>query len=86
DRNSTEKEDELEKAAIRWDQEIYQHVKPPVNKSISKFEREKILVNTYVMPIHDFIEHAEVKPDAKRAVLHNKDGEVAIPLKDLKAG
>lgn len=84
--SKTEK-DELEQAAQRWSQEVYlQKVKPPVNKSITKFEREKILVNTYVMPIHDFIEHAEVEANAENAILHHLNGETTIPLNKLQAG
>ena len=82
-----DEEDDLEKAAQQWDQEVNpQRIKPPVNKSISKFEREKILVNTYVMPIHDFIENAEIKEGSKNAILHTSSNNVTITLEELKAG
>lgn len=81
------KVNELEKAAQQWDQEVNpQRIKPPVNKSISKFEREKILVNTYVMPIQDFIEHAEIKEGSKNAILHTSSNNETITLEELKNG
>src|SRR5690625_2759918 len=57
-----------QKQAELFDQE-YNRIKPPVNKSINKYEKEKILVNTYVMPIKDFVNHAEVNQDAERVIL-----------------
>ncbi|MGM8211880.1 hypothetical protein ACLIBH_03690 [Virgibacillus sp. W0430] len=83
----TNDEDTLEKAAQRWNQEVYQQkVKPPVNKSITKFEREKILVNTYVMPINDFVEHTEIQSDATEAILHHAGGETVVTLEALQTG
>lgn len=61
-----------------------QKIKPPVNKSITRFERDKILQNTYVMPIKEFISHAEVKSDAKQAKLVTKHGDKIIPLDVLQ--
>ncbi|WP_345739397.1 hypothetical protein [Virgibacillus salarius] len=40
----TNDQDELERASQRWSQEVYQqNIKPPVNRSIKKYEREKNL-------------------------------------------
>lgn len=79
-------EDELEKAANRWNRAVYEpHSKPPVNRSISKLEGEKILKGTFVMPIEDFITHCEIKSDATAASLIIADGEeVKISLEELK--
>lgn len=83
--NESDKENEFDKTAQRWSQEVYQQkIKPPVNKSINRFEKEKILKNSYVMPINDFIEHAELKSDAKEATLVTDQGDVNISLDDLK--
>lgn len=78
--------DELEQASNRWNRAVnQQYIKPPVNKSISKLEGEKILKGSYVMPIKDFVEHAEAKEDAKTATLLVEDGEdVTISLEELK--
>lgn len=80
-----EEEDELEKASQRFDRAIYQQqIKPPVNKSISRMEGEKILKNSYVMPLFEFLENAEVKSDAKDATLVTKEGDKKISLSELK--
>ncbi|MDL4841305.1 hypothetical protein [Aquibacillus rhizosphaerae] len=77
--------DELKKASERFNKEIYQHkIKPPVNKSIARFEREKILVSTYVMPIIDFLQTAEIKNNAQQARLVTQNGEEIITLTELR--
>lgn len=77
--------DELGRAADRFNREIYRtSVKPPVNKSITRFEREKILKNSYVMPLQEFLTHAEVKPDSKDATLTTVNGLINIPLLQLE--
>lgn len=78
-------EDELEEASNRWDRAVYEpNSKPPVNRSISKLEGEKILKGTYVMPIKDFITHSEIKKNAKNATLIVSEGEdITISLEEL---
>lgn len=84
--DDTNEEDELEKAANRWNRAVYEpHSKPPVNRSISRLEDEKILQGTFVMPIEDFITHSEIKSDAINASLIVADGEdVTISLGELR--
>ena len=78
--------DELKKAAERFNLEVYQQkIKPPVNKSINKYEREQILVNTYVMPIYDFVENAEVDSDVTEAILTTTNGPVEVPIDKFKS-
>lgn len=79
-------EDELEEAASRWNRAVYEpNSKPPVNRSISKLEGEKILKGTYVMPIKEFVEHAEANNEAKTATLIvGNDADVTITLEELK--
>src|SRR5690625_3133672 len=77
--------DQLKKAADRFNNEVYRaSVKPPVNKSITKFEREKILKNSYVMPLQEFLLHAEIKSDSKNATLTTINGPVNISLHELQ--
>jgi len=74
---------ELE-AAKRWDRAVYpDHIKPPVNRSISRMEGKEILKNSYVIPLSDFIENAEIKHDAESAVLETNTGEVSISIDQL---
>lgn len=86
---STEKhtetaDSETIKTADRLNRELYQQkVRPPVNKSITKYEREKILKNSYVMPIHDFLDHAEILEEAQDVTLVTKSGEKTISLTAL---
>ncbi|GAB3799995.1 hypothetical protein [Virgibacillus kimchii] len=86
--NHSEKEkenDELENASERFNREVYhQSAKPPVNRSIKKFEREKILKSTYVIPLNDFLENAEVKPEAKSVTLVTGKVNVSISLDKLR--
>lgn len=81
-----EKVDPSRKTAEMFDQELYfkTKVKPPVNKSINKFEREKILTHSFVMPFEDFLETAEVTDKAKNARLRRDDDEVIITVDQLK--
>jgi hypothetical protein len=80
-------DEENEKASKRWDRAVYQQkINPPVNKSISKFERNKILESTYVMPIKHFLKNAEVNEDANAAYLVTLNGEVEISIDDFNNG
>ncbi|MGP4106852.1 hypothetical protein [Virgibacillus sp. L01] len=78
-------DNELENASKRWNRAVYQQkINPPVNKSISRFEREKILVNSYVMPINEFVDHAEIKENATDVTLVTNKGEEHISLEALQ--
>jgi len=76
-------ENDFQKQAEIFEQE-YNSIKPPVNRSINKFEKEKILVNSYVMPIKDFINHAEVNQDAVRAILKTNEDDIVITIEQLE--
>lgn len=79
-------DDSLTKAAEIFNREIYTRSnKPPVNKSINRFEREKILESTYVMPIVEFLKHAEVNDNAKNAILKTDSDDVVITIEQLAA-
>ncbi|MFD1450641.1 MULTISPECIES: hypothetical protein [Oceanobacillus] len=81
---------ELEKAFIEREENkdsesIFQ--KPPVNRSISKMEGEEYLKNSYVIPLHDFLNNAEPKPNAKEAEFIKNNGKnEKISLEDAKNG
>ncbi|WP_332257495.1 hypothetical protein [Oceanobacillus manasiensis] len=80
-----EEDNELEKASKRWNREVYQqNIKPPVNQSIKKFEREKILTNSYVIPLKDFIANTEVNASAENAILIAGEKKIRISLDLLK--
>src|SRR5699024_5296243 len=68
-----------------FNQEVYaqKKIKPPVNKSLRRYDRNELLSESYVMPIEPFIEHTEVEIDAKEALLHTNNGEVILSLEQL---
>lgn len=80
-----EEEDDAQKTAEMFDQEVYaqKKIEPPVNKSLRRYDREALLSESYVMPLEPFIEHTEVTSDANEALLHTKDEQVAISLEQL---
>ena len=81
--NPNDKDIDVQKQAEIFERE-YNSIKPPVNKSIHRFEKEKILNNSYVMPIKDFINHAEVNKDAVRAILKTDQDDIVITVEQLK--
>src|SRR5690625_4281948 len=88
ERKEEPKEDSLAKAAELFNQEIYSQkkIKPPVNKSINRFEKEKILTNSYVMPIAEFIKTADINKNSERAILKtNDDDDVVINIEQLES-
>lgn len=81
-----EKEEEIDTGKFNemYSLEAYQQkVKPPVNKSLNKYEREKILTNTYVMPIKPFAENAEIESNATVAVLHTNETDIEISVEQF---
>lgn len=80
---NSEEPDELERASERFNREISGQNKPPVNRSISKMEGKEILKHSYLMPLRDFLENAEIKADAKDVSLITADGEKHLSLELL---
>lgn len=78
-------EDQAKKAAQLFDQELYfkTKVKPPVNKTLNRYEREQALTHTFVMPIGEFIKNAEIKDDASKAILKTNSDDVIISIEQL---
>ncbi|WP_067728235.1 hypothetical protein [Oceanobacillus damuensis] len=87
--SETEENDDLERRSERFNREVLETKmnRPPVNKSISKLEGEKILKNSYVIPLKDFIDNAEAEPEAENATLVTDGHEdVTITLEELANG
>ncbi|MBC5635836.1 hypothetical protein H8S33_03250 [Ornithinibacillus sp. BX22] len=83
--NHEEKDErnDVQEAQERWERAVGFQSKPPVNRSLAKHERENILKYSYVMPIEDFLNHAEIKADAKEALLVTESKEIIISISDL---
>ncbi|MCP8616650.1 hypothetical protein [Salirhabdus salicampi] len=70
-----------------WDREVYQQqINPPVNKSISKFERKQVLENTYVMPLAPFLQNAELNDNAQSIVLKTEETKHELPIQSVLDG
>ena len=82
---ATPKEDLSKKTAELFDQELYfkTKIKPPVNKTLNRYEREQALTHSFVMPIGEFIQNAEIKAEATKAILTTNDDDVVISLEQL---
>ncbi|WP_217585715.1 hypothetical protein [Lentibacillus saliphilus] len=75
----------IKNASERWDRELRRDmIKPPVNRSIKRFEREKILKSTYVMPIKPFLTTAAPHPEATEVILTLKDETITLPLDTIR--
>ncbi|WP_053219801.1 hypothetical protein [Virgibacillus senegalensis] len=79
-----DEEEALRQASTRWEREVNQSSKPPVNRSIKRFEKEQILKGTYVMPIKDFLNTAEIESNASQARLVLNGHEEIISLSNLE--
>ncbi|MCP8970286.1 peptidyl-prolyl cis-trans isomerase [Ectobacillus ponti] len=82
-----EEQDELEeykrKAGAHWDREIREGaVYPPVNKSVSRFEKERVLTGTFCMPLRPFLLNAEAGEDAYEVEIHTEDETITVLLAD----
>src|SRR5699024_11915473 len=77
--------DAAKKAAHLFDQELYfkTKVKPPVNKTLNRYEREQAITHSFVMPISEFIKNAEIHEDATKAILHTNGDDVIITVEQL---
>ena len=72
--NESNQINDIKKVSERFEREYF--IKPPVNQSINRFERHKILENTYVMPISDFIKTAKIKDNASHVKLKTQDKDI----------
>lgn len=62
-------------------------VRPPVNKSIKRFEREKILSESYLIPLKPFLTTSEPKQDATKIRFEDNEGHgTEINLEDAMEG
>ncbi|RWZ60737.1 hypothetical protein EQV77_05430 [Halobacillus fulvus] len=81
---SEEEEDELKRQSLRFDREVYQQkLNPPVNKSLNRYEKQRIVNGTFLMPLKPFLHTSEPARDVSTAALVTKDGEHVIDADDL---
>lgn len=63
--------DYIRAQAERWERERT-GIKPPVNKSIKRFEKERVLTGSFVIPLKPFLSNAE--PASDKVQLESSDG------------
>ncbi|MCA0969413.1 hypothetical protein LCM20_02265 [Halobacillus litoralis] len=81
---SAEEEDELKRQSLRFDREVYQQkLNPPVNKSINRYEKQRIVNGTFLMPIKPFLHTSEPKNDVTKAKLVSDEGEHIVDADQL---
>lgn len=84
DNNNQKEEDELKRQSLRFDREVYQQkLNPPVNKSLNRYEKQRILNGTFLMPIQPFLQTSEPNSDVEKAVLVTENEEFTINPDDL---
>ncbi|SDJ04228.1 hypothetical protein [Salimicrobium halophilum] len=85
---STEEEqevDELREQAERFNRAMYQQkVSPPINKSVNRYEKERAIKGTFLMPLLPFLHTSEIDKNANTAVLETTDGEVSITTEQIR--
>lgn len=83
--DNQDEDEEIRKASQFWDREVYQQkLDPPVNKSISTFDKKKILEGTFVMPIHHFLGNAQIHDNASKITLETINGPASISREQLE--
>lgn len=77
--------EEAQKTAEMFDQELYFNtkIKPPVNNSIKRFDKEKALTESFVMPLETFVETVEPNEGATSARLITDGDDIVITLEQL---
>lgn len=86
DNNEDDLESYTKRISEQWDKERSQGASfPPVNRSIQRMDKDKILSETYVMPIQPFINNAEPAEHVENVSIVQKDGTAtSISLSKMK--
>ncbi|WP_377889422.1 peptidyl-prolyl cis-trans isomerase [Alkalihalobacillus sp. R86527] len=78
--NNTSEENEndyIKAQSERFEQERT-GIKPPINQSIKRFEKEKILKGSYVIPLEPFISNSEPLVEGNQVQLETNNGEHVV--------
>lgn len=81
-----ELEDYKKAASAHWDREITEGaIYPPVNKSISQFEKQKIITGTFGIPLRPFLTNAVLHTDATAVLLKTDKETITLTIEQAKA-
>jgi hypothetical protein len=68
-----------------WNRDQYQQqINPPINESIKRFDKKKVLESSYLMPLNYFLPNSQPSDNATKAVLHTDGDSKEIDFKDLE--
>lgn len=83
--NDESEEKDVKKMAEMFDKEVQSgtDINQPVKQSIKRLDKEKLLTESYVMPLEPFLISAEIKENAKSARLITDDEEIIISIEQL---
>lgn len=76
--------DPVKQTAERLNKAYETNMRKPINRNLNREEREAALQKSFVMPLKQFIKHTEPKQSATKAILVTSEGDVEIPLENLK--
>lgn len=69
--------------AEHWDREIREGAAfPPIRRSVTKFEKEKMITGTFAIPLRPFLQNAEVNEGAHSVEIHTETNVYTITLQD----
>ncbi len=81
--DANELENYKKAASAHWDREITEGaIYPPVNKSITQFEKQKIINGTFGIPLRPFLINAGIHTDASNVILKTKHTTVTLTMEE----
>lgn len=84
--NSEEDDEFKRKAEIFEDVYLSKNNRPPTQKTTMKYEKNKVLDHSYVIPLKDFVLNAEAGEGAERVLLKTDNEDVIISYEQLVEG
>ncbi|WP_369902899.1 peptidyl-prolyl cis-trans isomerase [Bacillus manliponensis] len=68
-------------ASRHWDREIREGALfPPINKSVTRFEKEKIIKGTFGIPLQPFLQNADMNEEARQIEVHTESNIILLSL------
>ncbi|KFM98947.1 peptidyl-prolyl cis-trans isomerase [Bacillus clarus] len=78
---SSELETYLKQTSAHWDREIRDGAAfPPIQQSVKKYKKEQLVTGTFGIPLHPFLNNAEIIDDAIQVEIETLDETFTLPL------
>ncbi|NLI67488.1 MAG: hypothetical protein GX374_02460 [Bacilli bacterium] len=81
--NVESEETDAKKMAEMFEKDVQSGVIPPGKQPVKRIDKEKVLSESYVMPLKPFLKSAEINEGAKSARLIADDEEIIISIEQL---